>query len=388
LQVNYGKIVVVKWLLFVGAAAAVLAADLDDIRATQQKLNNARDSSKLPRDEVPLDLLPAVKKQLLAWAESRLQNVGRDVSPEELTRVLGEELNAVVPHRSHDTDSDLLGDLDIEFSRPEGEPTWLAMSTLVGIPCGFDRSSYLYEWRDDRWNRRFSLEANDYRRDQYGPEESVELRVSPPNANNTRLVLVTGFPPACISVWHTLYIRLFRVDTLQTKLLEETPTANLGEEPAYSVRLEPSGVLVEFSGFSVDTDILVRTHILHYKLAGNEVRRIEPIALSAQDFVDEWLTSFWTDISEWSDPKLSEWHKKLHGYKGIREYAAVRRCGQTNQWQVALDLDERTSYFSVIDTGEFRFRMVDISESPRMDCSGHNEMIGLGAARPTLFPKN
>jgi hypothetical protein len=38
---------------------AAQATDLDELRATQQKLAGARDFNKLPRDEVPLDAFTA-----------------------------------------------------------------------------------------------------------------------------------------------------------------------------------------------------------------------------------------------------------------------------------------------------------------------------------------
>jgi hypothetical protein len=253
-----------------------LAADLDDIRATQQRLLAAKDPTKLPRDEVPLDEVALVKHQLLTWAESRLQSFGPNVETADLTKELSNELHGGV--KSPSEEMDRLGELDLAFSRPEGEPSWLQMTTDVGIQCGVDRSVYLYEWRDNRWNRRFTLEANDYRKAEYGPQQFIELQISSADARGARLVLVTGLPPACMSVWHTLYIRLFRVDASQSLLVEETPLSNEGED--YSARLEPAGALIEFSGSSIDAAILIRKHVLHYRLDDDAVRRIDRIFTS------------------------------------------------------------------------------------------------------------
>jgi len=308
-------------------------ADLNAILSTQQKLVAARDSSKLPRDEVPLEDVAVAKRQLLEWAEARLQSFDRNVELRNLAKKLTSELNGVIKP-GPDDDLDRLGDLAVSFSRPDGEPDWLQMDTDVGIPYGADRSVYLYEWRANRWYRRFSSEANDYRRSQYGPEGFVELRVSPPDSHGARLILTTGSPPFCMSVWHTLYIRLFRLDTVQSLLLEETPLANLGQEPAYSARLEPGGALVEFFGFSIDSGIMVRKHILHYKLDRGTVERIPPVALSVRDFVDEWLTRPWTEVAKWSDSDLETWHKKLHKDIVSGEFDTVRRCAKPGESQV------------------------------------------------------
>jgi hypothetical protein len=369
---NSGRIVDVRCLVALVLAASAYAADLNEIRATQQRLVAARNSDKPPRDEVPLEDVALGKRQLLSWAESRLQTFGRNADPVVLTKALSKELQDGIEPRSGDS-LDRLGDLDVAFSRPGGEPVWLQMSTDVGIPCGADRSIYLYEWRGDRWNRRFALEANEGSRANYGPQNFVEIQISPVDARGARLILATGYPPACMSVWQTLYIRLFRVGATQTLLLEQTPTANQGED--YSARLEPNGALVKFDGFGIDASYLIRPHVLHYQLDHGKVQRIEPIALSPRDFVEEWLTRPWNEISVWSEPQLAEWHKKLHKDPVSGVYDAVRGCRNPGQWQISIDFDDKTtSYFSVLDRGDSRFKMLRVSERPRTDCSGRNEL--------------
>ncbi|HUE24340.1 MAG TPA: hypothetical protein VMQ86_21840 [Bryobacteraceae bacterium] len=49
--------------LAVVSVTAAQATDLDELRATQQKLVGARDFNKLPRDEVQLDAIAATKSQ-------------------------------------------------------------------------------------------------------------------------------------------------------------------------------------------------------------------------------------------------------------------------------------------------------------------------------------
>jgi hypothetical protein len=189
-----------------------------------------------------------------------------------------------------------------------------------------------------------------------------------------------------MSAWHTLYIRLFRIGAAQTLLLEKTPLANLTED--HSARLEPEGALIEFSSDSIDSSgVFVRKYVLHYKLDGDTVRRIEPIALTPQDFVEEWLTRTWNEIAEWSEPQLAEWHKKLHKDQVHGDFDAVRRCVDPGQWQASLSLDGKTRYFLVLDRGDYRYRMLRVSQNPRPDCKGENEMLGSRDPKPTLFPK-
>jgi len=352
-------------------ATAALAADLDDLRATQQKLLAARDNKDPWRDNVPLEQVGIVKRQLLTWAESKLQRAGGDVD----TAALSNELHTAIQLTPEDA-PDRLGDLDLSFSRLNGESAWLQMTTDVGIPCGFDRSLYLYEWRDNRWNRRFVLEASDYRKAQYRPQESVELKVSALDVRGARLVLVTGTPPACVSVWHTLYIRLFRVDAAQTLLVEQTPFAVLGQDPAYSARLEPAGARIDFYGRAIDAVFLMRPYVLRYRLDNGKISQIEPIALSPLAFVDEWLSRAWAEIAAYSEPQLAARHNKLHKENVSGSYQAVQRCAKPGEWQISIDLDDETSYFSVLDRGDNRYRMLSVRENPRPDCSGANELFG------------
>ena len=198
-------------------------------------------------------------------------------------------------------------------------------------------------------------------------------------------MLTTGWPPACMSLGHSLYIGLFRVDASQTLLWEAAPLANTGEDPAHS-RLKPGGALVEFSGASIDSSIFIRKYVLHYAVEGAKVRRIEPIALSARDFVDEWLRNSWAAMEPWSNPSLAAWHKRLHKDSVSGEFSAVRRCVGSGDWQVAIDIKETTYYFFVNDRGGYRFRMSGAGEKPRPDCTGPNEARGLGDSQPTLFP--
>ena len=346
-------------------------ADLDNLRATQLRLIAARNNDKLPRDEVPLEVVAIAKHQLLAWAESKLQSFGRDVEPAVLTAVFSRQLQDGLAPRSDD-DLDHLGVLDIAFSRAGGEPTWLQMNTDVGIPCGADRSAYLYEWRDNRWNRRFVLEANGDSRTDYDPQNFIELQVSSADSRGVRRVLETGYPPACMSVWHTLYIKLFRIDTKQTLLLEQSPLSNIGE--AYSARLEPGGIMVKFAGSSIDSAYLIRPHVLRYNLDHDRAQRIEPIALSPRDFVEEWLTRPWSEISAWSERQVVQWHKKFHKDNLFGSFDAVQRCTKPGERQISINFEDKTAYFSVLDHGDNRFRMLQVRERPRLDCSGRNEL--------------
>jgi hypothetical protein len=111
------------WVLALLWSSTALAADLEEIRATRQKLVAVRDSAKMPGDEMPLDEIAAAKRQLLApmlvrpwvagirhWAESRLLSSGPNVDAGQLTTIARRELDDASALVFHD-DQNRLGDL-------------------------------------------------------------------------------------------------------------------------------------------------------------------------------------------------------------------------------------------------------------------------------------
>ena len=191
-----------------------------------------------------------------------------------------------------DNNLGLLG--DVEVSSPAHDPHWLQITTSVGIMCECDQSIYLYERRDGLWNRRLESEQNGYGKQHYRPQW-VSGELSPPNSTGDRLFLTVGFNPACWSVWQEGYFRLFRVGARTTTLLDWDQTMfNIGED--VNRKVEAGEALVEFGSSGVVPGF-VRRHVLHFKVDGDRVKRVEPLALQPQDFVDEWLSQRWAIYS-------------------------------------------------------------------------------------------
>lgn len=271
-------------------------------------------------------LLPGanVKQQLLEWAEAQPWRMDAKADPARIETQKG-----------------------IEFSRPTGEPSWIQLTTRIDLNCGEDTSVYLYSWTGDRWTRRFKLEPED-------PLNTLDIEAG------HGLVLATGWPPACASAWHPFFIGLYAVEPRQRTLIEGTENANTEGET--SAHLEPKGMRVEFTGQSIDPALAIRRRVLDYVIDSNGVHRADPVALSAQDFVDEWIASPWRDAAAWSDATLASAHDALpkQGQMG-----AVKRClGASPVWQVAVVLARQTRYFSVLDSGSHRYRMLAVGDTP------------------------
>ena len=96
--------------------------------------------------------------------------------------------------------------------------------------------------------------------------------------------------------------RVWRIDSAGSKLLidefeeawlraETYIVGSIGQNPMEEKA--PVDVPVEFTARSIDSGVHNREAVRHYLIDGDRVRRVDPVALSPRDFVDEWLTRGW-----------------------------------------------------------------------------------------------
>lgn len=180
---------------------------------------------------------------------------------------------------------------------------------------------------------------------------------------------------------------MWRVDPPGAKLLiGRSETAYLGglttPHGVFMGNLESGGpvdALIEFADSSIDAGILVRDTVRHFRIDGDRVRRVAPLALSPRDFVQEWLQNGWEESARWSvSPALREWHRKSGGGEiGGFFGRPTLHCQTPDLWQVALgEYDEAkpsepgaATYFLVRWTPPYRFTMVDVSDKPWPRCT-------------------
>jgi hypothetical protein len=110
----------------------------------------------------------------------------------------------------------------------------------------------------------------------------------------------------------------------------------------------PEDVLIQYDGHSIDSGILVRQHVRHYRIDGPQAKRIDPLALRPRDFVDEWLTHEWREAAFWSESAnragMRAWHEKLQKDNGFGEFTfPTMHCPATpDLWQVGVGFSDPT----------------------------------------------
>ena len=148
--------------------------------------------------------------------------------------------------------------------------------------------------------------------------------------------------------------------------------------------------MIEFAVASISVTIHNREMILHYKVDGDKVSRVDPVVLSPRDFVDEWLTQSWGESSGWSEwahrEALHQWHRKL--YRGSVEdfIHPTKHCkGMPDLRQVGVTFRNPSGdvYFLVRWKPPYRFSLVEASAHANPRCLEED----LEADEPrTLFP--
>lgn len=368
--------------------------------------------------------LTDAKQQLLSWVEKNLESVPQSGDETTLAASLNDVLRRAglfCPPTDDSVCTDSkgasngLGYLGALRLGKQSEGRYLTLITSVRIECGEDQSAYVYAWQGGHWTRVLADERTDYDKDHYNPLmiSSVLVAAAPDDPNAPKppspVVASLGTGTGCWSAWHTVTYRLWRLAAGRpagAPLVDRTEYAyTFGSGPdAY---LRPHDLLVEFLSASIDTTVWVRPVIRHYRLADDgTVARIDPVALSPRDFVDEWLRHPGEESAAWSDiaarPALRRWHDKLTAGQsqdgavfGEFEDPAMRRCRtDPTLWQVGIAVDgEETAgdkaasplYFLVRWLPPYHFTLMDIGAQPRKDC---DEDVDTRDDLGTLFPSN
>jgi hypothetical protein len=326
-----------------------------------------------------------IKALLREWVESRLTPLARS-GEDTLTEL---QLNTELvkagidcdyfpePPQTKCPDQDLTGFLgDIQLHRSGG---FLVVQTAIGIQCGYDESAYIYEWRENRWQRFWENRQSDYTKDKYVPQRLQDVLISPtdyrPDGDKAAHVIVTvgTQPPWCQSNWYPIYCRIWqtRADGPPKLLLDENETGWIDDPINAAVR--PDDVLIEYDVAARDG--LRRRQIRHYAVGRGTIERIDPVALSPRDFVSSWMDGPSEEAIARSGPgvkgALDFWRRAFESVPAFVE--PTYHCKQKpDLWQVGiqdLESERPVGYFLVRWRPPYHFSMAGVSQSPWPDCT-------------------
>ena len=392
-----------RLLIILAVCLPGFAADtsLDALSSTLIGMRGKPVGSGGPRGATPQ--LTITKHQLRDWVESRLIALPERGDEGDLERKLNAELREArlscglaVTDQQPCPGWTNLGYLEALKLRRSG--VFLILQTGVGIACGFDESAYIYSWSGEGWKRVWQTEQNDYTEKAYNPQTIHSVLLSPYSRTNDYLVLTLGSEPWCSSTLHDVYYRAFRLgpDPEVRPLVEGAEWARIDADPPIHGSVTATDVLVEFSIVG-GVDIGYRA-VRHYRIGHDEVRRIDPLALSPLNFVYEWLAHEWKEAAFWSEDdnrrSMSDWYNKLHKDRARGEpILPTMHCPTTpDLWQVGIDFSDpptpldappNGTYFVVRWRPPYQFTMVQVSDRPSPACTEQDRRADEGR---TLFP--
>ena len=370
--------------VWMAATASAQDARLNALHATLETLHShAKDASIENLGGRPE--LTIAKHQLRDWIETQLGSLKNDGDEKAFADRVNKSLKAVSVAGTAD-DQNLLGSLsEVRIGR---EADILIVTTAVGILCQNDESVYAYGPVGGRWQRVWESEQNDYSERQYSPQHIVAVHVSRLFLGGPPFVMTLGNYWGCASTWKALYYRVWRVDPSGSKLLidntegswlrtQASAVGSIGPGKTNINGNAPMDVLIEFTEGSIDAN--TREAVRNFLIDGDHVRRVDPVALSPRDFVDEWLTRGWKESADWSaSATLQQWHQKLHADFVSGEFVyPTMHCQTPDLWQVTFTPSnakknfaaEPAVYFLIRWRPPYHFAMMDVSDKPWSRCT-------------------
>jgi hypothetical protein len=344
--------------IFLRAQTDKLHAVVEQLRAIDTRVKGS------PSGDVP----PAAQKLLPQFKSGLREIIGRSLndhpssSPEilhglilsDLNKAGVEALSLLQQGRYYTPEGDDFGYLyDVTVRQPSRHPDLMAVVTELTIPCGSDASLYLYRRSGATWQLTLVAESNGYA-DITGAQGSFQFAVSPPDDQGNWFVIAADVNPWCSSNWQQLRYKVLRPgeDVNHTVvLLDEHRNIYLGADQPYRLTVNPHGFEIRNVAYqALDTSILTRVHVQKYEVSGNRVKRIAPLGLAPEDFLDEWVDMKWENASSWASgadmAKLQYWHERLSGdderKKFYTEFDFVQPCPareNISKWQIGLLLE-------------------------------------------------
>jgi hypothetical protein len=318
-------------------------------------LPNANDLESGPPAKVP-GLLRLLNHELKALIVEDLNDANRHAVPgeeevmEQLTAAGWEEIP------SHKWNA--YGEISqIKFDwKPGYEPGILIVSTQLWLPCGNtdpDSAIYVFQGIARHWDLVLAAES-DFDPAGEGDETGMQYNLSPPDPRGRWFLVVAHLPPSCRRTPNVLRYKALRPGAnanQPTLLVSGRETIHPFFEPAFQIRTESDWFAVTH-GKLRNLDGELGIVISRYDLNDPQSRRIAPVALTPEDFLDQWTQLNWDDAKRWSktswDSILQDWHSRLNNLTpASTEIESVRHCPGSDDgdqsWLIELSIDQRVN---------------------------------------------
>jgi len=240
--------------------------------------------------------------------------------------------------------------------KPGYEPGILIVSTQLWLPCGStdpDSAIYVFQGIARHWDLVLAAES-DFNPAGENDETGMQYEISPADSRGRWFLVVAHVPPSCRRAPNVLRYKALRpgANASQPTLLVS------GREPIDPFFQPPFQIRVESDWFAVThgkvrkLDGELGVVISRYGLSVDQMPRIAPLALTPEDFLDQWAQLSWDDAKRWTkaspDSDLQEWHSKFNSLtSGSSEMESIRHCAGSDDsdqsWLIELSIDQRVN---------------------------------------------
>lgn len=181
---------------------------------------------------------------------------------------------------------------------------------------------------------------------------ALRFELSPPDSSGKWFLAVAHAPPSCRFAPAALRYKILRPGASPDKpitLLDRRDLIDPSFEPPFRIRTEEDWFALT-RGKQRKLDGERGIAIARYEVTGEQIRRIHPLALSPEDFLDEWVQLDWEEAVRWSKESnllnLQNWHSKLSGLEfDSTELRVVQPCPTQRDldkaWLIGLWIDRQ-----------------------------------------------
>jgi hypothetical protein len=335
----------------------------------------------------------AYKDALTTAVAAQMACIPAGASAQEIQTSLAQLLNANLPEKpfkpygSGDPDDQVYGaDLKVNVSTPSNAQQMRAVEIRFDIECGHDTALLLYEAKQNGWQPVIRWQSGDYDEISGAFGGLFHYSIVPGNGNDSmRLVVAHG------TDWCTSRFSNFKIDVLAPTAGTTTPRVIWHTERSLSrgdyedrMRATSDGFELRVNAPALDLNGYERNVIYRYRIQGDDVTRVGPIAANGRAFVEEWLEMPWDEARDVTRPEaiptLKAFHEswqemdKKSGTYVSYEYGPVRACMDKRRYEVEMDADSGGPQFFAIQEGKDGYVMAGISTKHDLSCSGPDLM--------------
>jgi hypothetical protein len=259
---------------------------------------------------------------------------------------------------------DARDELSIQARVFPGQIIRLTLVTKLSLPCGSDSWLQVFTFRDGGWSEALRWQSPSYRSIS-AAFDSFQYELSPIDAEGHWFVATAHLAPWCSSTWSTIFYNALspRKTSIQPlELFKGSDPIWWGGTEIDELSVDGQTVRLRFEGNSVDEERFTRVVLRNFKISGNSVKRIGPIAETSQDFLEEWIASPWKTVADWSSAQelqnLRRFHEniELTRHRGYLEFGSTIGCAAANVSEIEVVLHgvaEKSVYFSVRNDGGY-----------------------------------